>query len=189
MNHEQAKSALRARIASSPSATRAETQRRMWVAAGAGSIAAVVAFCAFGGMHVGERSTLFVLVCALGLAALAVRASLLAVVALIAIAVNYALTGEAHTTPHNDLICALITALFALTLGGSFIVAFRATEPIRPERRGVQLAVTSTTLAAMFVFVICEHDNALHFALAHIGSVVVLGVLLAVVARRVVAVR
>lgn len=189
MNHDDAKAALLAKIAAAPAPTREQTQRRTWLALALGGLCAVAMFVGVGGIHAGTRPTMFVVVSALALAALAFRASWVAGVVLFAIAVNYALTGTTHVALHGDLVCAAITGAFTLVLGGAMLAAFRQTEPVHPERRGFELALSATTLAAAFVFVVCEHDEARHFVLAHVLTAALLAALLALVARRVVAIR
>lgn len=182
------KDALLAAIAKTPAPTRAQTQRRRWIALGIGGAVALGLFAKIG-MHPGERPVAFVVVCALALAALALRASWLAVVAMCAITVNYALTGTTPASTHVDIACATFTGIFTLVIGSALLVAFKSSDPVQPERRGVRLALTATTLAATFLFLICECDEARHFAVAHVASALVVGFMLALVARRVVAVR
>ncbi|MBC7792204.1 MAG: DUF1109 family protein [Clostridia bacterium] len=189
MNHDGAKAVLLAQIAGEPALTRPQSRRRAQIALGIGGVAAVGVFGAFGGVHAGGRPIPFIIVCALTLVVLAVRSSMLALAAMAAIAVNYAVAADGVADLHADLGCIAFATVFSLIFSAASMIAFRSSDPVRPERRGVLLAITAVTLAAMLVFLLCSHENARHFAFAHIGSALVWGVIIALVARRVVAVR
>ena len=213
MISERAPSAeLRARVlaevARTPSQTRVEYNRRIFLVAGIGALATVSLFMGMGGMSSGSRPVeMIAFTVGFGLVAVAVLtrlssrsgdnrsmlgrprgvllaavvacAPLLAIVAVLATMLWPEPAAE-HVEGGVHLACGAMSVLQGALPLVALMLPRRGSDPVHPAVTGAALGMTAGAWTVVMAYLRCPHGSALHCVLAHVAPTLILTALGAV---------
>ena len=197
-----------AEVASTPSATRAEYNRRVFLVAAIGALATVAVFMGMGGISFGTRPVeMIAFTVGFGIVAVAVltrlssrsgagrsmlgwprgallaavvgSAPLLAIVAVLATMLWPEPAAE-HVEGGVHLACGAMSVLQGALPIVALLLPRRGSDPVHPVVTGAALGMTAGAWTVVMAYLRCPHADALHCLLAHVVPTLILTALGAV---------